>query len=102
MHQRHRTPQRALLHFVGLLVFLVLLPLVMRPIIAADICVFAIVAMALNLLFGYTGMLSFGQATFFGMGAYVAGLLMLHATVDLYLALLAGTLAGAVTAAVVG
>jgi ABC-type branched-subunit amino acid transport system permease subunit len=38
-----------------------------RPIIAAEIWIFAIAAMALNLLFGYTGMLSFGQATYFGV-----------------------------------
>jgi branched-chain amino acid transport system permease protein len=81
---------------------LVVLPIGMRPIIAADICVFAIAAMALNLIFGYTGMLSFGQATFFGVGAYVGGLLMVHVTQNLYLALLIGTCAGALTAAVVG
>ena len=86
----------------GLVVALVLLPVLMRPIIAADICVFAIAAMSLNLIFGYTGMLSFGQATFFGMGAYVGGLLMIHMTTNIYLALLVGTCAGAVTAAVVG
>jgi branched-chain amino acid transport system permease protein len=88
--------------FVGLVASLVLLPVLMRPIIAADICVFAIAAMALNLIFGYTGMLSFGQATFFGLGAYVSGLLMIHLTANLYLALLVGTCAGAVSAAVVG
>lgn len=90
------------IRFAGLAVGLVLLPILMRPIIAADICVFAIAAMALNLIFGYTGMLSFGQATFFGMGAYVGGLLMIHLTANLYLALLVGTCAGAVTAAVIG
>jgi len=86
----------------GLVIALVVLPVVMRPIIAADICVFAIAAMALNLIFGYTGMLSFGQATFFGVGAYVGGLLLIHVTQNLYLALLIGICAGALTAAVVG
>ena len=96
-HAGTRFPQ-----MTGLVIALVVLPVVMRPIIAADICVFAIAAMALNLIFGYTGMLSFGQATFFGMGAYVGGLLMIHVTPNLYLALLIGTCAGALTAAVVG
>lgn len=91
-----------MLQFVGLVAGLVLLPLLLRPTIAADICLFAIAAMALNLIFGYTGMLSFGQATFFGMGAYASGLLMIHLAANLYLALLAGMAAGAVTAAVVG
>jgi branched-chain amino acid transport system permease protein len=35
-------------------------------------------AMAVNLLFGQTGMLSFGQAAYFGMGAYTVGLLSQH------------------------
>lgn len=35
-------------------------------------------AMAVNLLFGQTGMLSFGQAAYFGMGAYAVGLLAEH------------------------
>jgi branched-chain amino acid transport system permease protein len=94
--------RRDVLQAAGLIVTLVVLPVLLRPIIAADICVFAIAAMALNLIFGYTGMLSFGQATFFGMGAYVGGLLMIHLTANLYLALLVGTVAGAVSAAVVG
>ena len=102
MNRHPGARRRDLLQAAGLIVALVLLPVLLRPIIAADICVFAIAAMALNLIFGYTGMLSFGQATFFGMGAYVGGLLMIHLTANLYLALLVGTMAGAVTAAVVG
>lgn len=35
-------------------------------------------AMAVNLLFGQTGMLSFGQAAYFGIGAYAVGLLSEH------------------------
>jgi branched-chain amino acid transport system permease protein len=102
MNRHYPVRNRAFLQAVGLIVGLVLLPVLVRPIIAADICVFAIAAMALNLIFGYTGMLSFGQATFFGVGAYVGGLLMIHLTANLYLALLVGIGAGAVTAAVVG
>src|SRR3546814_16734419 len=48
-------------------------PFVERPVIAAEILIFAIVAVANNIMLGYTGMLSFGQATFFGFGAYAAG-----------------------------
>ncbi len=102
MNLTHNAKTRVLLQVAGLVVGLVLLPVLMRPIIAADICVFAIAAMALNLIFGYTGMLSFGQATFFGMGAYVGGLLMIHLTANIYLALLLGACAGAATAALVG
>ena len=102
MNLPQHAKNRTFFQLAGLVVGLVLLPVLVRPIIAADICVFAIAAMALNLIFGYTGMLSFGQATFFGIGAYTGGLLMIHLTANLYLALLVGLCAGAVTAAVVG
>ena len=38
----------------------------------------AIAAMGLNLCVGYTGLVSFGHATWFGIGGYTAGLVQLH------------------------
>ncbi|WP_298879364.1 branched-chain amino acid ABC transporter ATP-binding protein/permease [uncultured Bradyrhizobium sp.] len=38
----------------------------------------AIAAMGLNLCIGYTGLVSFGHSTWFGVGAYAAGLIQLH------------------------
>jgi len=38
----------------------------------------AIAAMGLNLCIGYTGLVSFGHGTWFGIGAYAAGLIQLH------------------------
>ncbi len=43
-----------------------------------EIIVWGLFALAFNLLFGVTGMLSFGQALFYGFGAYVTGLLVAH------------------------
>src|SRR5579871_806175 len=40
--------------------------------------VVAIAAMGLNLCIGYTGLVSFGHSTWFGIGAYAAGLIQLH------------------------
>lgn len=40
--------------------------------------IFAIAAMSLDLLLGYTGLASFGHAAFFGLGAYAAGLIGVH------------------------
>ena len=91
-----------LVRFACLLAAVVLLPLVVRPVVAAEIWIFAIAAMALNLIFGYTGMLSFGQATFFGLAAYTAGLMMIHWQASLPAVLVAGTLVGALAAAVLG
>lgn len=58
-------------------------------------------AMAVNLLFGQTGMLSFGQAAYFGVGAYTVGLLALH-NVNSLADLALGTVVGAVFALIVG
>ncbi len=43
-----------------------------------DVFILAILAISYNLLFGFSGIVSFGHAAFFGMGAYTVGLLMLR------------------------
>lgn len=63
----------------------------------------AIAALALNLLLGYTGLLSFGHAAFFGAGAYAAGFMAKYwnvGSMELFLA--AGALSGVVIAALFG
>lgn len=40
-----------------------------------EIMIYGLFALSLNLLLGYTGLVSFGHATYFGLGAYVAGIL---------------------------
>lgn len=51
------------------------LPLFLYDALAAQILVYALFSLGYDLLFGYTGLLSFGHAAFFGLGAYTAGLL---------------------------
>jgi len=92
----------ALMRFGLLLAATVVLPLLVRPVVAAEIWIFSIAAMALNLIFGYTGMLSFGQATFFGLASYTAGLMMIHWKAPLLVVLAAGTVVGALAAALIG
>jgi branched-chain amino acid transport system permease protein len=79
-----------------------LLPLVVRPVIATEIWIFAIFGLGLNLLLGYTGLLSFGQSTFFGSAAYVAGWLLKHYGINVFFALGIGVGVGALSALVVG
>ena len=56
-----------------------------------------------DLLFGFTGLLSFGQAAFFGAGGFVASyLLTAPVTNNALLALLGGTVAAAIFGAIVG
>ncbi|HEV8614214.1 MAG TPA: branched-chain amino acid ABC transporter permease [Methylomirabilota bacterium] len=88
--------------WLAVLAAVVVLPLVVRHAIATEIWIFAIFGLGLNLLLGYTGLLSFGQATFFGSAAYVGGYLLKHHGVHVLLVLLIGLVVGAVSAAAVG
>ena len=85
-----------------LLAAVALLPFVVRPVIATEIWIFAIFGLGLNLLLGYTGLLSFGQSTFFGSAAYVAGWLLKHYAINVFFALAIGVAVGAASAALVG
>ena len=50
----------------------------------AQVFILAVYAMSYDLLLGYTGILSFGHAMFFGTGAYVTAILLKHAGWDLW------------------
>jgi branched-chain amino acid transport system permease protein len=76
--------------YVVLLAALALLPLGIYPVNVMKILCFALFACAFNLLIGYTGLLSFGHAAFFGLGAYVTGYSLKVIGVPTELGLLAG------------
>ncbi|MEN3161226.1 branched-chain amino acid ABC transporter permease [Tistrella mobilis] len=82
---------------------LIALPLILpSATLATEIVIFAMAALACNLLLGYTGLLSFGQAIFFGIGAYLSSLVMIHLGAGLIMALVVAAIAGALAAALVG
>src|SRR5690242_19712634 len=63
--------------------------------LANDMAIWALFATSLNLLVGYTGLVSFGHAAYFGIGAYATGLLMKQAGVSFLIAFpAAGVIAG--------
>jgi branched-chain amino acid transport system permease protein len=63
--------------------------------LANDVIIWALFATSLNLLVGYTGLVSFGHAAYFGIGAYTTGILMKKAAVPFLLAFpAAGVVAG--------
>jgi len=70
--------------------------------LASRVVVLGLAAMGLNLLLGFTGMLSFGHAAYFGLGAYGAGLTLKFLAPSTPLAILLGTLLGAAAGALFG
>jgi branched-chain amino acid transport system permease protein len=70
--------------------------------LANDVVIWALFATSLNLLVGYTGLVSFGHAAYFGIGAYTAGILMKQVGVPFLLAFPAAGLMAAGFAAVFG
>ncbi|MCJ7776221.1 MAG: branched-chain amino acid ABC transporter permease [Desulfobulbaceae bacterium] len=70
--------------------------------LATDIMIFGLFAVSLNLLLGYTGLVSFGQAAYFGIGAYACGLLMKKGGVTFMIAFPTAGLFGAAAALIIG
>ena len=57
-----------------------------RTFLLTEILIFGLFAASLDLLLGYTGLPSLGHGGYFGVGAYAAGLLALHATTNAFAA----------------
>jgi branched-chain amino acid transport system permease protein len=70
--------------------------------LAILISIYAILGLGLDLVVGYTGLLSVAEAAFYGIGAYVAALLMVNAGFNFFMAMGAGILAGALIALAMG
>ena len=88
---------------MALLALLVLAPFLgLYPVFLMKLLCFALFACAFNLLLGFTGLLSFGHAAFFGFSAYVTGHLIKVLGWSPELALLAGAVTGAALGAVFG
>jgi branched-chain amino acid transport system permease protein len=85
---------------IGLLLLFVVIPFITSPYnlyILNSIGIYAIAAIGLNLLIGYTGQISLGHGAFFGVGAYTAAILATKTGFPIWLSIPA---AGIVTAAV--
>ena len=88
-----------------LLLFLLVAPVFLSTywiITLTEILIMSLFAMSFNLLFGYTGLLSFGQAGFFGAGGYFAVLMLLHGPESLWAALAAAIVGSCILSIVIG
>jgi branched-chain amino acid transport system permease protein len=94
---------RAQLTGLAILVLAVIAaPFLLYPIVVMQVMCYALFAMGTNLLMGSVGLLSLGQAAYFGLGGYVAGYLVQSAGVTPELGIMAGGAAGALLGAVFG
>lgn len=84
---------------------LALVPLLASPfrlLFVTEILIFSLYALAFNLLFGVTGLLSFGHSAYYGVGGYVAALALIHGWTGLPGALALGMGAAALTGLAIG
>jgi branched-chain amino acid transport system permease protein len=70
--------------------------------ILIDVLVMAILSISYNLMFGFTGVVSFGHAAFFGLGAYSVGIFLRHLAWPWWLAILGTLLIGVLVALIKG
>jgi branched-chain amino acid transport system permease protein len=88
--------------FVILLLVVIAAPFVLYPIVVMQVMCYALFAMGTNLLMGSVGLLSLGQAAYFGLGGYVAGYLVQTVGLTPEIGIVAGGLAGALLGAAFG
>lgn len=67
-----------------------------------ELFVLGILSMSYNLMFGFTGVVSFGHALFFGLGGYILGLALEYTGMDTGVALLVGATVGILISGLLG
>jgi branched-chain amino acid transport system permease protein len=88
--------------FLLMVAGIILAPFVFYPIVVMQVMCFAIFAMGANLLMGSIGLLSLGQAAYFGIGGYVAGYLVQTGHLTPEVGIVLGGVAGAALGTVFG
>lgn len=100
LQEMHAPPKPIVVY--GTIFVLLFLPLVISTPLATEILIWAIFGMGFNLLLGYTGVLSFGHAAYFGLGAYSAGLAFRYLDASLPVGIALGILAPMLLACFIG
>ncbi|MFM7670960.1 MAG: branched-chain amino acid ABC transporter permease [Betaproteobacteria bacterium] len=90
------------LGYTAVLLGLLIAPFALYPVLLMKILCFALFACAFNLLIGFTGLLSFGHAAFFGGAAYITGHALKMWGLPFELGILIGTLFAALVGWVIG
>src|SRR4030067_802052 len=103
--QRWRRFNQVSPYIMGGIIFIVLpffLPMYVQSIMT-KVVIFAIFAMSLNIVMGYTGLLSLGHAAFFGVGGYTVAVLIVKLGINsFWLIAPIGIVVTAIFAAILG
>jgi branched-chain amino acid transport system permease protein len=88
---------------IFILLFFIIFPFIVPyKALATQIIIWGLFALGFNVCLGYTGMLSFGHAAYFGVGAYTAGIVLIRLWENIWFSLLGGLVMGALLALVLG
>ncbi len=87
--------------WITLLIFLFLPHVISTP-LATEIMIYGLFALGFNLLLGYTGILSFGHAAYFGVGCYACGMAIRYLGTSVWEGLLVSIFMGTLLAAIIG
>src|SRR5271157_1474377 len=102
----HSFTARQIVPAIVILLSLIAFPLVIHQNFAIHVMIlvfmFGMLGVAWNIMGGYAGMFSFGQAAFFGIGAYTSSYLLIAFGTNPWIGLIAGGCAAALVAAAIG
>jgi branched-chain amino acid transport system permease protein len=95
------TKTRSRVIWITLAVFLIAPHIISTP-LTTEILIFGLFALGFNLLLGYTGILSFGHAAYFGLGCYGCGIAVRDFGLSIWGGLLVSIVIGILLAAIIG
>jgi len=102
LDQWKKTFQKNLSILITFFIFLILPFILPYKALATEILIFAMATIAFDLLLGYTGIMMFCQASFFGAAAYITGLLIHHFQPNIFITMGAAILGAAIVAFLFG
>jgi branched-chain amino acid transport system permease protein len=70
--------------------------------VAVEILILGLFAVSFNMIFGYMGQLSFGHAAYYGVGAYITGMLMVKASFPMLICLPLSMIGAGICALIIG
>ena len=86
-----------------IIIVLILIPFLLPyEALATQMIIWGLLALGYNILYGYTGLLSFGHAAYFGLGAYATGIVLIRTNCSLLAGIGVGVLVSGIGAVVIG